>query len=158
VRSSWWSEKVAANQLDLKGHEELRTEEIVAARRRDMDSQEKKKRKRLTRDDISLIGSYASFLGLLLIATLLDIRYTFEELIAPNAAGAPGTANDAVAIISLLLFGLTFLLIPFIPIAHSIVGAFREGHRYLALILTYMLFIYIVVIIYQYFFETLDRL
>ena len=123
-----------------------------------MDSHEKKKRKRLTRDDISLIGSYASFLGLLLIATLLDIRYTFEELIAPNAAGAPGTANDAVAKISLLLFGLAFLVIPFIPIATSITKAFRESRRFLAFILIYILLIYMLVIIYQYFFTLLDEI
>ena len=127
--------------------------------RRDMDSQEdKEKHKRLTQAEIGLIGSYASFLGLLLIATLLDIRYFFDELIGTNTAEAPGSTAGIVAIVSLLLFGLAFLVIPFIPIATSITKAFRESRRFLAFILIYILLIYMLVIIYQYFFTLLDEI
>jgi hypothetical protein len=108
-------------------------------------------------EDVSIIGSYSSFLALLLIATILAIRSIFDELIRLYVTGTPFDVLEVVIIVTALVFGAAFLLIPAIPISITTRRAFAEKNRALGWTLIFISAVYVVSIAYQLVYSVIDK-
>lgn len=108
-------------------------------------------------EDVSIIGSYSSFLALLLIATILAIRSIFDEIIMLYSAGTSFDELEVILIVLVLFFGTVFVLVPAIPISITTRRALGEKNRALAWTLIFVTTVYVVSIIYQLIYVVIDR-
>lgn len=108
-------------------------------------------------EDVSIIGSYSSFLALLLIATILAIRSIFDEVINLYVAGTRFDALEMVIIALVLVFGGIFILFPAIPISITTRRAFEGKNRALGWTLIFISTAYVVSIVYQFIYVVIDR-
>ncbi|MBU1670026.1 MAG: hypothetical protein KKF41_09880 [Actinobacteria bacterium] len=108
-------------------------------------------------EDVGVIGSYSSFLALLLIATLLAYRHIFDyglELLRKGESGA----GVAVAVYLLLaVFDLLFIVVPAIPIASSTRRAFQRRRRPLGLVLIFISTVYVFALSSQFIYMALEK-
>ncbi len=111
----------------------------------------KKERQFFSKDDIGIIGSYSSFLALLLVATILGFRHFFEFLV-----GLPDSSADNWFLVLILAIGFTFIVIPSIPIIASIIRGFRERNYWLACFLIFIMCIYLFAVTYQFIYTLVD--
>jgi uncharacterized membrane protein YhaH (DUF805 family) len=107
-------------------------------------------------NDISIIGSYSSFLALLLVATVFAVRGIFDELIKLYAAGTPFDTVEVLLIIAIVVFGLVFILIPAIPISITVRRAFKEGNKWLAWIIIFITSAYAFAVCFQVFYTLIN--
>lgn len=107
-------------------------------------------------NDISIIGSYSSFLALLLVATVFAVRGIFDEMIKLYAAGTPFDTVEVLLIIFILTFGLIFILVPAIPISITVRRAFKEGNKWLAWIIIFITTTYAFAVCFQVFYALID--
>lgn len=91
-------------------------------------SENKQKNKPLySREEVGIIGSYSSFFGFLLIATILSFRHIVLTLIELVHTGWPDADIMRVSVMLLLLFTLVFVIIPAYPILLDIRYHQRRG-------------------------------
>ncbi len=114
---------------------------------------EKKGRKFFSKDDIGIIGSYSSFLALLLVATILGFRKFFEFLIE-----RPESSADNWFLVLIIVLGLLFVVIPSIPITVSIIRGFRERNYWLACFLIFITCVYLFAVASQFIYTLVDLL
>jgi hypothetical protein len=101
-------------------------------------------------EDTGIIGSYSSFFGLLLIATILSYKTIFAagfDFIY-NDSGI-GNAQTAV-ILMFAVFLIVFVAIPSVPLISEIVNGIREKRWYLVFMLVFLLLIYSVALVFQF--------
>ena len=103
----------------------------------------------LSSEEVAILGSYASFFGFLLIATLLSYRQIFLSIGEALLQGHPEwniwISFSAMAAV----FILVFVAIPTYPAIRSIYSAWKEKRQRLAAMLTFLLLVYDVVLIFQ---------
>lgn len=113
---------------------------------------EKKERKFFSREDIGLIGSYSSFLALLLVATILAFRSFVEYLLE-----APTTQAEHWFLLMIIVIGVVFVVIPSIPIITSIVRGFKSRRYWLSSFLIFILVVYFFAITFQFGYTLIDQ-
>ncbi|MBN1432637.1 MAG: hypothetical protein JW931_07660 [Methanomicrobiaceae archaeon] len=103
----------------------------------------------LEREELSLVGSYSSFFGLLLIATILSYRSIYYFVLENFIIRIPPYYDYLAIIASLTIFGLIFLIIPAVPISSDILENFRKRNFRLMLMLTFVVLIYVIALLFQ---------
>jgi len=93
-------------------------------------------------DHLGAVGSYASFFGLILIATVLAYQEIFSAAADLVQRNAPDTYVELVVVLLLLVFAAVFVVLPNIPVAVDIAAHFRSGERRTALMLIFITLIY----------------
>jgi len=113
----------------------------------------KKERKFFSREDVGIIGSFSSFLALLLVATILAFRSFIEYLIE-----APASSAENWFLFMIIVIGVFFVAIPSIPIIASIVRNFKKRNYWLASFLIFITLVYFFSITYQFAYTLIDQL
>lgn len=113
----------------------------------------KKDRKFFSKEDISIIGSFSSFLALLLVATILAFRSFVDYMIE-----APSASAENWFFAMIIITGVIFLLIPSIPIVASIFRSFKSRNYWLASFLVFITLVYLFAITYQFTYTLIDKL
>lgn len=113
------------------------------------DNMPKKKRFGLEKEELGLIGSYSSFFGLLLIATILSYRSIFYLIIENFIARIPPYFDYMAIIVSVIFFALLFIIIPAIPISSDICENIREKNFRVAIMLIFLVLIYTIALLFQ---------
>ena len=108
-----------------------------------------KKRFGLSREDIGIVGSYSSFFGLLLIATILSYRSIFYLVIENFMTHIPPYYDYLAIIMSLTIFAVIFVVIPAIPVSSDIYQNFRAKNYRLVFMLIFLVLIYVVALLFQ---------
>ena len=96
----------------------------------------------LNPDQLGAVGSYASFFGCLLIATVLAFQEIFSAAHDLVQRRAPATYTELVAVVLLLGFAVLFVVLPSIPVVVDIAAYFRRGERRTAVMLVFIALIY----------------
>lgn len=117
----------------------------------------KKTDRMFSSEDISIIGSYSSFLALLLIATLLAFRYVFDYGLELLREGESTAAVKGTIYLLLFLCDLLFVVVPGIPLVISIRRAFRERNRALGLVLVFISAVYVFALSAQFFYMVIEK-
>jgi uncharacterized membrane protein len=112
----------------------------------------KKERGFFSKDDIGIIGSYSSFLALLLVATILAFRSFVEYLIELPAASA-----EHWFIVMIIVIGVVFVVMPSIPIITSIVRGFKKRNYWLSFFLIFILVVYFFAVTFQFGYTLIDQ-
>jgi hypothetical protein len=101
--------------------------------------------------EVGIIGSYSSFFGFLLIATILSYRHIILTLIELVRTGLPDADITRVAVALMLIFTLLFVVIPAYPILMDIRQYMRQGETKLSGMLIFLMLIYTIALIFQLF-------
>ncbi|MDY6794982.1 MAG: hypothetical protein SWK76_06845 [Actinomycetota bacterium] len=118
----------------------------------------KETKKVFSSKDIGILGSYSSFLALLLVATILAYRNIFDYMVELFVEGVGISTIEVIFIILIIAAGLAFLVLPSIPIIMSTGRAFKESNHALAWMLIFILGIYIFAVISQFAYTLLEEL
>jgi len=108
-----------------------------------------KKRFGLGREELGLVGSYSSFFGLLLIATILSYKSIFYLIIENFLTHIPPYYDYTAVIMSLTIFTLIFVVIPAIPVVSDIYENFRGKNYRLMVMLVFVVLIYVIALLFQ---------
>lgn len=136
----------------------LKEQETTNSEENTEKKKQKKFKRRLTKEDIGVIGSYSSFLALLLIATVLAFRHIFNYVINLYFTGASSTLLTVVFTSLIVAVGVAFIVIPSLPLLLSIRRAFRVKNHWLAWVLIFICLVYIFAIISQFVYTLLNKL
>ncbi len=101
--------------------------------------------------EVGVIGSYASFFGFLLIATILSYRQIVLILIELLRTGLPDADVTFVTVVMMLLFTLVFVVIPAYPVLLDIRSHLRGRNTNVALMLIFLVLIYTIALVFQLF-------
>lgn len=110
----------------------------------------KKVTKQLDTKQIQIIGSYSSFYGLLLIATLIFYRNLFETTVSMLQRNVPETHVIIYFYIILTIFILMFFIFPNIVIIVNIINAYKHHKGKFVWLLIYITLIYNLTAIVQF--------
>ena len=111
----------------------------------------------LSSEEIGMIGSYSSFLGLLLIATILGYRHIFDTVFDLAKGGLPTSLTYLVFTIMMVIFALLFIVLPSIPIVKDTTAMFKKNNRRMAWMLVFLLCVYNVALVAQLIYTYLDH-
>jgi len=100
-------------------------------------------------EEDSIIGSYSSFFGFLLILTILSYRHIILTVIDMVHTGLPDADIIRIAIAMMLIFTLIFIVIPAYPILAEIRLYLRGRGKKLAWMLIFLFLLYTVALIFQ---------
>lgn len=112
----------------------------------------KKDRKFFSREDIGIIGSYSSFLALLLVATILAFRSFVEYMLE-----APASSVEEWFLVLIIVIAVVFVVIPSIPIIASIVRGFKKRNYWLSFFLIFIICTYFFAIVFQFGYTLIDQ-
>ena len=107
---------------------------------------------------IGTIGSYSSFFGFLLIATILAYRHILDNVFDLVQKGLPGSLVYPVFTLLMVVFALIFMVIPSVPIVREIAVHAKEKNRGMAWTLIFLVFVYDLALIFQVIYTYLDKL
>ena len=110
-----------------------------------------------SQEAIGTIGSYSSFFGFLLIATILAYRQIFDIVFDLAQNKLPGLSIYLVFTTMIVLFALVFVVLPSIPIIKEIAVNFKEKNRRMAWWLILIIFVYDFAIFFQLIYSYLDK-
>ncbi len=99
--------------------------------------------KRFSPEDIGIIGSYSSFLALLLVATVLVYRTIVEYAIDLVVRNEPEGYIVFMVYLLLILSEVIFAVLPMIPLVISIRRAIKDRNHWLYLTLIYISLVYL---------------
>ena len=103
----------------------------------------------MKKEDIATIGSYSSFFGLLLIATVLSYKSIFYFVIENLMNGVPPDYNYPVIIFAFIVFGIVFIVIPAVPISIEIWKNAKTRNYQLLSMLVFLVSIYCIALFFQ---------
>jgi len=103
----------------------------------------------LSIEEIAIVGSYASFLGFLLIATLLSYKEIFMTLADALQQGHPEWDILITFLLMAMIFFLIFVAVPTYPLLRTIYSAWTEKKWRLATMLIFLIIVYDIVLIFQ---------
>jgi len=106
---------------------------------------------------IGTLGSYSSFLGFLLFATILAYRQIFDHVFDLAQKGLPSSLIYPVFVIVMVISTLIFIVVPSIPIVKEITVKFREKNRRMAWMLIFLVFVYDIALTFQFIYAYLDK-
>lgn len=109
------------------------------------------------REGVGVIGSYSSFFGLLLIATVLVYREIFYNVFDLVQKGLPSELVNLTFIATIVIFAVVFVAIPFVPTIKEIAAAFKDGNRRMAWMLVFIICIYGFALLFQLVYAYLER-
>jgi hypothetical protein len=112
--------------------------------------------KKFSSEDVGVIGSYASFYGFLLVATILAYRQIFDYLSGLLKKGLSISVVDSLFLILIIIFGVFFLVLPTIPIVRTISSNFREKNLRLAWTLIFIIVVYDFALAFQLIYAYVD--
>ncbi|MDN7024274.1 hypothetical protein FGU65_05105 [Methanoculleus sp. FWC-SCC1] len=101
--------------------------------------------------EVGVVGSYASFFGFLLIATILSYRQIILMLIELLRNGLPDTDITLATVVMMLLFAVVFVVVPAYPVLRDIRSHLQAGNANLALMLVFLVIIYTIALVFQLF-------
>jgi len=104
----------------------------------------------LDKEDIGIIGSYSSFFGLLLIATILSYKTIFAAGFEFLYGGSDLLNAQMTVFLMFTIFLLVFVAIPALPLFSELIHNFRERKWYLMFMLIFLLLIYGVALVFQF--------
>ena len=107
-------------------------------------------------EDTGIIGSYSSFFGLLLIATILSYKTIFAAGFDFIYNGSGMVDAQMAVVLMFAAFLIVFVVIPSVPLISEIVNKIREKRWYLAFMLVFLLLIYSVALVFQFIHSYLD--
>lgn len=113
-------------------------------------------KKKFSSEDIGIIGSYASFYGFLLVATVLAYRQIFDSVSGLLKEGFDIAVVDYFFLILIIMFGALFLVLPTIPISRTIIANFKEKNKRLAWTLIFIIIVYDFALIFQLIYTYVD--
>lgn len=103
----------------------------------------------IKREEIGIIGSYSSFFGLLLIATMLSYKSIFYFIIENLMKGFPAEYYYPVIIFAFVLFAVVFIVIPAVPISIDIWENAKKRNYQLLFMLSFIVIIYCIALFFQ---------
>jgi len=104
-----------------------------------------------------MIGSYSSFLALLLVATLLAFRNIFDYGLGLLRDGESPMVVMVTVYLLLGLCDLLFIVVPGVPMVISIRRAFRNGNRALGITLSFIGLVYLFAITAQFVYMAIEK-
>ena len=93
-------------------------------------------------DHLGAVGSYASFFGCLLIATILAFDEIFRAIYDLLQKRISDGYVDLVVLVLLTVFAVLFVVFPSIPVVVDIRAHLRRGDRRTGLLLIFLTLIY----------------
>ncbi|UUX91157.1 hypothetical protein [Methanoplanus endosymbiosus] len=104
----------------------------------------------LDKEDIGIVGSYSSFFGLLLIATILSYKTIFAAGFEFLYGGSDLIGARMSVFLMFAIFLIVFVAIPAVPLISEIIHGVRDKKWYLVLMLIFLLLIYAVALVFQF--------
>ena len=113
-------------------------------------------KKHFSREELAIIGSYSSFFGFLLIATILAYRHIFDYILNLMEQKLPVFLIDISFIGMIIIFAVLFLVIPSSIIIRDIRAEFHSKNSKLAWVLIFLISIYDFALISQFIYTYLS--
>ena len=111
----------------------------------------------ISQEEVGTIGSYSSFLALLLVATVLAYREIFDTIVDLAQNGLPISLVYLVFAVMMVVFIFVFVLLPSIPIVRDIRISLKINNRRLGWLLIFVIVVYDFAILFQLIHAYIDK-
>lgn len=111
----------------------------------------------MNKEDMGIIGSFSSFLALMLIATVLAFRHVLDYVLDEISRGTPPKTVEVLFYVMIAAIGVVFVVLPSIPLVTSTIRALREKNLKLAWSLVFIGCVYVFAVVSQFIYHLLVK-